>query len=265
MSRLFGSKRLLVVVGAVVAAVVVVLVLLYGGISGVSLNTSSPTPEYTVTFHETGLATGQYWEVELAPYMVHGPASTMNTTNPTIQFLEPNGQYVFVISAPGYTIVPKTGEVTVNGGDVSQSVSFSGSPLGTEFGWGTPVNASGVTTEGCGSPSSTYCYAITISVGAGVSTGNILLTLRNDVGATIPWSAQDTISLFSPVNGSAIATYNPTLEEWSLVPPFAGQLSSGDSLVIATPTTESAGLLGIEIVAVGQDGFSGTVVSNPFS
>jgi len=170
-----------------------------------------------------------------------------------------------VISAPGYMIVPKTGEVTVNGGDVSQSVSFSGSPLGTEFGWASPYNASGETVPECGSPSSTYCYAISIAVGAGVSTGNILLTLRNDVGATVPWSAQDTISLFSPANGSALATYIPTLEEWSLVPPFTGQLSSGETIFITTPTTESAGLLGIELVAVGQNGFSGTVASNPFS
>ena len=260
------SKPLLVAVGTLGVAVALVLVLLFGGISGISLNTSSPESEHAVTFHESGLPAGQSWQVTLAPYMVHGPESTANSTIPTIQFPEPNGHYVFVItSEPAYFVVPKTGEVSVEGSDVSVAVSFTVGSLGTDFAWGVPVNASGTETPGCGPPSSTYCYSIEIAGANGVSTSNVALSLRNAAGATVPWSTSDTISLFSPTNGSAVATYDPFTEVWSLVPPFGGQLSGGDTVVISTPATGDAGLLGIELVAIGLNGFSGTVPSNAFS
>ena len=260
------SKPLLVVVGTLGVAVVLVLVLLFGGISGISLNTSTPENEHAVTFHESGLPSGASWQVTLVLYMIHGPESTVNSTSSNIQFVEPNGIYVFDISSvPAYFVTPKTGEVSVEGSDVSVSVSFTVESLADAFAWGVPVNASAVEGPGCGPPSSTYCYSIEITGANGISTSDVLLSLRNDVGATVPWSTQDTISLFTPTNASVVATYDPASDTWSLVPPFTGQLSGGDTIVIATPATESAGLLGIQLVAVGTNGFSGTVPSNPFS
>ena len=260
------SKPLLVVIGTLGVAAVLVLVLVYGGISGISLNASSPQSEHAVTFQESGLLSGQSWQVTLAPYMIHGAGATVNSTSPTIQFLEPNGNYVFVISsAPAYFVVPKTGEVSVVGSDVSVPVTFTVGSLGTVFAWGIPSNDSGTESPGCGPAATTYCYSITIAGANGVSTSNVGLSLRDAFGATVAWSLQDTVSLFSPTNASAVATYDPSTTTWTLVPPFTGQLASGETIVIATPATATAGLLGIELVAIGMNGYSGTVASNAFS
>jgi hypothetical protein len=265
--RLLQSKPLLVIVGVVAVAVVLVLVLLYGGISGISLNASSSSTGHTVTFQEMGLPSGTLWQVSLTPYVTPGLTLTRNSTSSLIQFHEPNGNYGFAVGmVTGYTATPRNGEVRVNGSDVSTLVSFSSVPLGSAFSWGIPVNASGTQTIGCGSPTTTYCYAIEIAgAGNGVSTSNVLLTLRNDAGATVPWSTQDTVSLISPTNASVVASYDPASQSWTLTPPFTGQFSSGDTILISTPATESAGLLGLQLVAVGTNGFSGTVPSVSFS
>lgn len=263
--RLVRSKPALVVVGSVVVAAVLVYVLLYGGISGISQNATRLPPQYTVTFHETGLPAGESWQVTLGPYMTHGPNSTVNTTSSTIQFVEPNGLYVFVVSSvTSYIPDPRTAEALVNGSNVSIRILFNGVPLGTVFSWGTPVNASGTTSPGCGPPTTQYCYSIEIAGANRISTSNVLLSLQSDFGATVGWSPEDVVSLFTPTNASAVATYDPSLGMWSLFSPFSGQLSGGDTLWISTPATESAGLLGVEIVAVGESGYSGSVASTPF-
>jgi hypothetical protein len=257
-----------VVVGTLVVVVVLVLVLLFGGIPGVSLNASnggSPTPgTHTVSFVETGLATGTNWSVDL-----FGPnGGIQNSTTSSISFSRPNGEFSYhVPSVNAYTAVPSGGIVVVNGSDVSVPISFShfNVPLGTAFSWGSPINDTGVTISGCPSSSGHYCYSIVIAgASGGVGTSNIALELTNIAGATVTWPTGITISLFSPTNASAQATYDTTNSSWALVPPYDGALSAGFTLVFYTADT-SSGLLGLRLAAIGLNGFSGTVASLAFS
>ncbi len=252
------SKGQAVILGALVVAAVLVAVLLFAGIPGVSLNASSSgATNYAVTFEETGLPSGTLWQVNLN-------GSIQSSTSTEIVFSEPNGGYPFTATAQGY-LGPSPGFVIVDRGNQLVRLTFSSSkPLGEDLSWGVPYNITGTSPSGCGAPASSYCYAIGIAgVNEGVSTANIDLSLRNSEGATVPWSTGDTISLLTPTNASVVATYDPATSAWQLMPPFTGLLSSGDSIIIGTPAT-SAGLYGDQLVAIGVNGFSGTVPSDTF-
>jgi hypothetical protein len=139
-------------------------------------------------------------------------------------------------------------------------------PLGTNFAWGTPINTTGISQVGCASTVGHYCYSIEIAgAGQGISTSNIQLALRNSAGAILPWPSV-TISLVTPTSAAAVATYSTATGSWSLVPPFDGTLTGGDSIVIYTGSTGAGeGLLGDQLVAIGVNGYSGSVASNAFS
>jgi len=138
-------------------------------------------------------------------------------------------------------------------------------PLGTNFSWGQPFNASGTTPTGCAS-AALYCYSIEIAgAGGGVSTSNFQLALRNSFGATVGWTT-DTISLISPSVATAVATYSTATSSWTLVGTFTGTIAGGFSIVIQpSAATHAAGLLGDQLVAIGLNGYSGTVPSAAFS
>ena len=263
--RLPRTRATGVAVGALIAVAILVLVLLFGGIPGISLNGSSSnggsSTTHTVSFDETGLPTGTGWSVFLFD-------SSRNSTASSISFSEPNGEWPFdVPQASDYTAVPTRGEVVVNGSDVSVPILFShyNVPLGSVFGWGPPINDTGTTTVGCPSSNGHYCYSIEIAdASGGVGTSNIFLSLMNAEGAILTWPMGITISLISPANASAVATFNTTTSTWTLVPPYAGALSPGFTLVFYMANT-SGGLLGLTVAATGITGFTGTVTSNPFS
>ncbi len=84
--------------------------------------TSVKTPfveKYNVTFTETGLPSGKSWSVTLN-------GSTVTSTTSTITFTEPNGTYSYSIgSVSGYTVSKSTGPVTVNGNNITVSITFS--------------------------------------------------------------------------------------------------------------------------------------------
>jgi flagellin-like protein len=145
-------------------------------------------------------------------------------------------------------------------------------PLGTDISWGSPNNVSGTAPLGCAAAAGHWCYSIEIAgTGGGVSTSNIQLALRSALGATVAWPASlVTISLETPSSGAAVATYAPATTTWTLVSPFTGTLAGGDTIVIymtsaSLGTGVQTGLLATQLVAIGINGFSGTVPSNSFS
>jgi flagellin-like protein len=142
-------------------------------------------------------------------------------------------------------------------------------PLGTNFSWGTPVNATGTAVENaCAAVTTHYCYSIEIAgVGGGLSTSNIVLSLRNSVGATVAWpSGGVSIYLLTPTSSTYVASYSTATSGWTAVGSFNGALASGDSIVVNTTNVGAGqGLFGEQIVAVGASGYSGSVPSNSFS
>jgi len=89
--------------------------------------TSVTTTSYTITFTESGLPTGTSWSVTL-----NGNTET-STTN-TISFTEPNGTYSFSIaSINGYSVSPSSGNITVNGANVTVPLVFKGNTFITVY------------------------------------------------------------------------------------------------------------------------------------
>jgi YVTN family beta-propeller protein len=80
---------------------------------------------YPVTFSETGLPNGTSWSVTLNRSMNSSATSTVG-------FLEPNGTSHYEIGAvSGYTATPTSGDVTVNGTNVTVALQFTPPPLET--------------------------------------------------------------------------------------------------------------------------------------
>lgn len=83
---------------------------------------ASSAANFTVTFTETGLATGASWSVTLG-------GSARSASAASIAFLEPNGTYTYVIhGAQGTVPTPSSGSLTVNGSGVVETIRFAASP-----------------------------------------------------------------------------------------------------------------------------------------
>jgi len=278
-------RHLWVALIVTVAAIVVIAVFLYGVVPS-----SSPTgvPEYTVSFIETGLPPQTSWSVTLGGVIGSSGSAVIN-------FTEKNGNYTLLVSnESNYRPYPPSGTVEVDGRDVTVPVHYRpiSPPLGTDFAWGVPVNATG----GSGVPGCTldvpagftteYCYTIEIAgASPDLSTSEVSLLLRGSSGATVPWPSPPAaiVSLLGPVTNGILAGYCPAADSpgpqgtpsctasnsWALSPGFGGDFESGDTLVIAIAGGQSSGstggLFGTSLVAVGQNGVSGTVTSDEFS
>ena len=155
----------------------------------------------------------------------------------------------------------------------------SSAPLGTDFSWGSPTNATATKPSPCAAANgititALFCYTIQIAgAGGGVSTSSVTLALRSAGGATIAWPAATVaqVSLLSPTVAGDVATYAVATGVWTLVGTFSGVFASGMTFVIglALGGTASAlgqgGLLGVSFEAVGSSGFSGVVTSSAFT
>ena len=75
---------------------------------------------YTVNFQESGLATGAFWTVTL-----NGESQTGYVGYYAPSFTEANATYNFSVSARGYSASPASGGVTVAGGTVSKTITFT--------------------------------------------------------------------------------------------------------------------------------------------
>ena len=75
---------------------------------------------YTVTFTESGLPSGTSWYVNLSN------GQTFKSTTSTLSFSEPNGTYSYTVGAiSGYTVSSSTGSVTVNGANLTKTITFA--------------------------------------------------------------------------------------------------------------------------------------------
>ena len=73
---------------------------------------------YTVTFTETGLPSGS-WYVNLSN------GQSFKSTTSTISFTEPNGSYSYTIATSFKIYHANAGQITVNGKNISQPITFS--------------------------------------------------------------------------------------------------------------------------------------------
>ncbi|MGC2034942.1 MAG: hypothetical protein WA761_05800, partial [Thermoplasmata archaeon] len=81
---------------------------------------------YGILFDESGLPPGTGWNVSL-----DGIVGTSNGAG-NITFTEPNGTYPFtIVPIAGYLADPSTGNITVLGDNVTQSIAFSSPARGT--------------------------------------------------------------------------------------------------------------------------------------
>jgi len=86
----------------------------------VSVISTSPqvTKIYAVTFTESGLPSGMFWSVNFN-------VAILNSTADSTTFLVSNGTYSYTIgSVPGYSASPSSGNITVNGANVTQAITF---------------------------------------------------------------------------------------------------------------------------------------------
>ncbi|MGD0588030.1 MAG: hypothetical protein ABSA63_04475, partial [Thermoplasmata archaeon] len=123
---------------------------------------------YAVTFTESGLPIGTTWYVNLTG------GQSNSSTGTTIGFLEPNGTYHYTVATTDKVYVSSGGVLTVSGGTVSRTVTFSlltftitftenGLPSGTTW----YVNLTGVqshsstgSTISFSEPNGTYNYTV---------------------------------------------------------------------------------------------------------
>lgn len=94
---------------------------LVNGTSSLESIVFTPPTRSSVTFSETGLATGTSWSVTLN-------GSTEGSTGKTVVFNGfESGSYAFTVTGSGYTATPSAGNVTVGDSDVAVSLSFTSS------------------------------------------------------------------------------------------------------------------------------------------
>jgi len=151
--------------------------------------------------------------------------------------------------------------------------SSGAAPLGSEFAWGSPYNDTSTPSNGCGSTAH-YCYHIEmVATASSVNLAQMTLALRTPMGLTAGWPTSVTavggsITVVSPVTGTAVATYWPLNTTWQIVKPFNGIIGSGFVLLIncgGAAEGANQGLWGLALVAIGTNGYSGIVISQQFT
>lgn len=155
--------------------------------------------------------------------------------------------------------------------------SSKSTPLGTVFAWGVPINATDASPLPCGVSNGftidvEFCYSIEIAgAGGGVTTSNVVLSLKNSDSATVPWPTLGSVqvTLLSPMIAGEAATYGPSTGTWTTIGTFNGEITAGMTLLIGIgggqPAGSTGGFLGVSLVSIGQNGFTGSVSSIPFA
>jgi hypothetical protein len=206
----------------------------------------------TYALVNTGSQTGAEWSIAFST------CSTFPGSGPTQGY----GVSVLANATDGLLAYSPTDYVSQN---CQYSAPSHGNPLGTSFSWGQPINATGTTPPGCALAIRHYCYEIEVA-GSSVTTSDFTLSLRNSVGAVTSWPIDGiVISLITPTSISVDATYSVYTSSWTLLPPFTGQVTGGDSIVLYTASAGTGnGLFGEQLVATGANGYSGSVPSGSF-
>ena len=239
--RLSAERRgvapvLLAVIVVVVAIVVVVGGLFAAGILKISGGGGGGGggQSYNVAFTETGLLLGATWNVTFG-------GTTQSSSHSTITFSVVNGTYGYTVDNVGlYTPSPASGSVTVNGANVSESITFTRAAtytvtftetgLGAGTTWTVTLNSvpqsASVATITFQEPNGSYTFSVLASgYQASPSTGSI----------TVAGSAQSQAITFT----RSTTTYSVTFTEtglglgasWSVT--FNGSSQSSSSTSIA--------------------------------
>lgn len=197
--------------------------------------TSSQTI-YTITFSETGLASGTPWYITISN-------STVSSIHGSIVLQEPNGTYSYEINASGFTPTPSAGLLRVNGANQTVPVVFTVS---------IPVSRYGITFSEIGLIAGTkWSVSLTNSTNSGKIIGTIDTSAESiDVyGITYDSSNKylyasgifetsssltkhaGVVMVISPVTNSIISTINVgSLPETSVYDPYNGYLYTANSL-----------------------------------
>ncbi len=98
-----------------------------GGPTGVNVSFAAEgAPSYNVSFSETGLPKGTFWSVTMN--------GTTKSSTENLVFTEPNGTYPFTVGAmSGYTALPSSGSVTINGAPKAVSITFFRPSTGANY------------------------------------------------------------------------------------------------------------------------------------
>ena len=210
--------------------------------------TAVPPGVYTVTFTETGLASGTSWLVTLNNV-------TISSSTSTITFTEANRTYFFTVYAAGYTASPSSGWLTVSGAAASQAITFTpttettytltftetGLPSGTSW---------SVTLQGAISNSTTSTITFT------VTNGSYVYNIGSVSGYT---------TTYPPAGSVTVAGQAQTIQVTFTRSSSGGQSSYSQALPIATSAASSQGTGWALIFAGGFDLTSSpTVNSTPF-
>jgi DNA-binding beta-propeller fold protein YncE len=100
-----------------------------------------PPTLYAVTFTEQGLPTGVEWTVTLGN-------DVLTSFTSVASFEEPNGSPQFSIaSVAGYVVAPPHGQITIDGGPVGESVTFSPASPASSAGGAPPGSILGLSAE----------------------------------------------------------------------------------------------------------------------
>jgi hypothetical protein len=245
---------------------------------GPSSNETSATTLCTVSFVENGLPSGTHWSVKLG-------TSTNSSTSNTITFPEPNGAYAYTIgNVGGYTATPSSGNLTVSGANVNQTILFTtngtavyqlsfdemGLPSGTS--WSATVNGS--TTSSTTSsvlfnePNGAYSYTVqstslyTANPSSGiahVSGANVAVHVNFTSTATILVSVAVTPGTASLDPGgtqpfTATSTCSTTCPSnvtylWALTRSSIGTLSSSSGSQVTFTAGDASGSAGLFVNA----------------
>lgn len=199
-------------------------------VTGASVTTSitfSVAPGYyTVTFHESGLATGTSWSVTFN-------GNTSASTRTTDAFIAPNGTFAFTVKPiTGYSIIPSSSSLTVAGASVSETILFispgnftvtfveSGLPngykwyvsLGGSFGRNSVTAPAKVVYV---EPDGTYTFAVT-PITHWIATpeiGNVTVSGAN-VSTTITWAYSSSV-IFGQTGLTGTYSWTATLNSVS--------------------------------------------------
>lgn len=186
--------------------------------SGVNVSVGfvpAPGPSYyAVNFTESGLTPGTRWQVAL-----NGTA--LNSTSPTIEFVEPDGTYAFDIGAvAGYATRVSTGSLTVRGGPLTVPVAFAptvlfnvsfvetGLPGGTAWSvsldGASPVLASAAVLN-FSEPNATYTFSVGAVAGYSVSPGNGSFSVTGRaIAIDVTYAASGAVASTSPTLLAAV-------------------------------------------------------------
>ncbi len=200
--------------------------------------TPTPRGSYNVTFTETGLPSGTSWSVQLGTLV-------RTSISATISFVEQNNTYSFTVGlVSGYLASPPSGNLTVNGADISQTIHFmailppvkypvtfteSGLPAGTS--WTVTLNGSTSTSSNgtlvFSELNGTYSFTIGGATGYGATPPSGTVQVK---GAPV----SQPIRFATPSPGYLVVfteTGLPSAVQWSVT--LNGQTNSSRSNIIS--------------------------------